>query len=771
MFRYCIICLVLCTVPYLAAAEPVKPSARDIEFFEKSVRPLLHEHCVSCHGPKKQQSGLRFDAQIDFLNGNEDGPVINIDKPDTSRLLLSIRRGGDYAMPPDKPLSQEQVKVLEDWVKRGAPYPADEKTTAKTDATNHWAFQPIQEIQPVLQNGNQNPIDAFIHAKLHQQGIKPLKKADKRVLARRLYIALLGLPPTAAQIDAFVQDQRPDAYLLLVQELLGNKHYGERWARHWLDVARYADNKGYVFTEDRNYPYAYTYRDYLIRSLNQDKPFNRMILEQLAADQLKLDDNADLAAMGFLTVGRRFSNNIHDITDDRIDVVTRGFMGFTVACARCHDHKYDPIPTADYYSLYGVFTSSTEPNELPQIGPAEDREAYDQFLKTLTGLQAQVDSKRRELLDVKLLALNIFVGSSVVNPKTDRILNRADRNQLTDLQRKADNFKAKSVAEPPRAMVMNDLPKPVNAQIFVRGNPNNRGEQVQRRVPHVLTSIQPHAFTKGSGRLELAEAIASDRNPLTARVIVNRVWAWHFGEGLVRTPSDFGLRSEPPTHPELLDWLTTQFIRDGWSIKKLHTWIVTSEAFQRSSFATADQIASDPENRQLAYFPRLRYDFETLRDSMLFVSGKLDEAIGGRSFDLLKHPVVPRRTMYGYIDRQNLPSLFRIFDFASPEQHVAQRFQTTVPQQALYLMNSGFVSEVVQSISDQLASLSELGDAEIIEHLYIKILSRHATEVELKTAIDFLQESRLRRMAHSGFSDYELLIHVLLMTNEFVYMD
>ncbi len=399
----------------------------------------------------------------------------------------------------------------------------------------------------------------------------------------------------------------------MVDRLLASPGYGERWGRHWLDYARYADTKGYVFMEDRKYPFAYKYRDWVVRALNEDMPYDQFLIQQIAADRLPTAaDTGTLAALGFLTVGRRFLNNQADIIDDRLDVLCRTTMGLTVTCARCHDHKFDPITAKDYYALYGVFSSTVEPKE-----PAE-------------------------------------------------------------------------------VMSMADAPQPHNVRVFIRGNPGNPGDEAPRRFLACLAGDDAPLFAQGSGRLELAQAIARRDNPLTARVLVNRVWLQYFGAGLVRTPSDFGLRSEPPTHPKLLDYLALRFMDEGWSLKQLHRLILLSSTYQQASGSAANappQAQRDPENRLLARMNRRRLDLEALRDSLLCVSGALDRTLGGPAVDLASEPFSHRRTIYGLIERQNLPGMFRTFDFAGPDTHSPQRFVTTVPQQALFLMNSRFVAE------------------------------------------------------------------------------
>ncbi len=756
----------------VSAAEPKPAPPEAVEYFEKTIRPILVENCQSCHGPKKQQGSLRLDTAAGLAKGTEGVAIVVAGKPEQSRLIASVQRKGDYPMPPDGvQLKKEQIEALTEWIKQGAVFPARAAVDpGRTKA--HWAFQPVKDPTVPAIAGIKNPVDAFVVAKLTEKGLKPSPAADKRTLARRLFFDLIGLPPTVEELDGFEKDTRPDATEKLIDTLLASPKYGERWGRYWLDVARFADTKGYVFQEDRNYPYAYTYRDYVIRSLNEDKPFNRFIVEQLAADKLALgDDKKPLAAMGFLTVGRRFSNNPHDIIDDRIDTISRGFMGLTVACARCHDHKYDPIPAADYYSLYGVLASSNEPKEYPLIGEIERTPEFEKYEAELKKLEAVTAAGRAKMIDTRQTILSSITGASLRLAKPEKLLNRADFNAMVDLQKKVDQFKAKSPFAPPRAMVLNDNPNPNEPVIFLRGNPNNRGSKVPRRMPEVVGGAARKPFANGSGRLELAEAIASNDNPLTARVIVNRVWGWHFGQALVRTPSDFGVRSDPPTHPELLDWLAKRFIEDGWSLKKLHNRILLSATYQQISTTSDASFRADPENRWLAHQNRRRLDFEGMRDSLLIAGGQLDPTLYGRSVDLFAQPFTKRRSIYASIDRQNLPGTFRAFDLASPEQHTPQRFQTTVPQQALYLMNNAFVAERARAVALRPEVAQATAPSAKLTAIYRAILSRKPSPDEVTVGVAFADEAGKAKVTGNQLTAWEQFAQVLLLSNEFLFVD
>jgi hypothetical protein len=782
------------------------------------------------------------------------------------------------------------ILVLVTGLAWGAPTPP---LSTAAQVKNHWAFQPVK--QPTLPNVSgakwpRTPVDHFVLAQLEVWGRVPSPRADRRTLIRRAYFDLTGLAPSFQEVQKFVADDSPEAWPKLIDQLLASPRYGERWARHWLDVARYADNKGYVGVGvDRLYPYSFTYRDYVVRAFNEDLPYNRFILEQIAADRLELgEDQRPLAAMGYLTLGRRFLNRADDIIDDRIDVVTRGFMALTVTCARCHDHKYDPIPTADYYSLHGVFASSYEPEELPLLGKGSLPPRHAAYLKEKQQQQAAIDKlvhdtyakgraelRRRagEYLgavhDVEVEKLNkeaavqlltqrklnivsalnwqralgkwkaekhpVFLawhglegeGNPLVKRAADRkaqvkvyrdlfaeverqwnalrkkdrkataladanweairqvlhakdtpanvpeTLGESDRNSLLFGQRNKlrnqrsnlGKLAATHPGAPPRAHVMLDKPRAVEPFIFVRGSQGNRGAKVPRQfLEHLSPNRKP--FGKGSGRLELARAIADPKNPLTARVLVNRVWAHHFGRGLVATPSDFGLRAKPPSHPMLLDWLAARFVAEGWSIKKLHRHIMLSATYQQESSDRAGSSRNDPTNTFLWKMNRQRLTFEALRDGILQASGQLDLTLGGRPVNIAKHPTTPRRTLYGFIDRQNLPALFRTFDFANPDAHCPERFENTVPQQALFLMNSPFLAAQSDKLRDIAAKQAPLGQARV-KVLYQKIFQRNPTDAEIIEALEFLNVAGENEQNQA----LSQLAQVLLLSNEFGFVD
>ncbi|HMP04098.1 MAG TPA: DUF1549 and DUF1553 domain-containing protein, partial [Gemmatales bacterium] len=574
-------------------------------------------------------------------------------------------------------------------------------------------------------------------------------------LTRRATFDLHALPPTGEEVEAFLGDRRPDAeaFTDLVDRLLASPRFGERWGRHWLDLARYADERGYIGVGvDRVYPFAWTYRDYVIRAFNDDLPYDRFIQEQLAADLLPRepdDDPGPLAALGFLTVGRRFINNIHDIIDDRIDVVTRTTLGLTVTCARCHDHKYDPISIGEYYGLYGVFASTREPDieQMPLLVRNPSGPEYEAFVQELEQRKAERAKFEADHAEMKEKEPRKFPEQ--VKPFDNRIR----------------QVHARHPGAPPRGMVLNEREKPVEPVVFLRGNPHQRGPRVPRQFLAFLEKETPTPFAQGSGRLELAQAITRPENPLTARVFVNRAWGHLFGQPLVATLSDFGLRSEPPAQDELLDLLAIGFVQDGWSTKRLVRRIMLSAAYQRTSDGDPAAMAADPDNRWLGRQNRRRVDFEALRDGILFVAGSMDDKRGGPSVDLFRPPFSTRRTVYGFIDRQNLPGVLRTFDFASPDTHAPRRFSTTVPQQALFLMNSPLVLEQAEKLVQRLDDQSD--PTRRIEQLYRLVLGRDPRPGELLLAQGFLT-------AGAGPPDAAAWTHLaqtLFMANEFLYVD
>ncbi|MBL8824566.1 MAG: PSD1 domain-containing protein [Planctomycetia bacterium] len=717
-----------------------------IDYFENHIRPILAEHCYSCHGPEKSKGNIRLDLPSDLQKGLDSGPLFVPGKPKQSRLMELLSHSADIKMPPKKKLSDEQIDKVQNWIEQGGHLPKD-KTVVSESWKNHWAFQPVKasSTKPLTETINQ-----LVEKRLRTQSFASAAPADRRTLLRRIKFDLVGLPPSFEEMHNFVNDPAGNDEVMSkwIDKVLVSPQFGERWARHWLDLARYADNKGYIGVGvDRTYPFAWTYRDWVVNAFNQDMPYDQFLSYQIAADQLIRKDNPqDLAAMGFMTVGRRFINNPHDIIDDRIDVTMRSMMGLTVQCARCHDHKYDPVSIKDYYSLYGVFNSSTEPDleEMPLLGmspPPEASAAFNQELVKLKNELTKWDKDHEQ------------------NKKDKPILFFEQRKPL---ENKIRRLHADHPGAPPRGMILLDKPQPVEPVVFVRGNPGNRGPKIPRQFLPFLTNQQVEPFKQGSGRVELAKAITSPDNPLTARVWVNRVWEHLVGKPLVATPSDFGLRSEPPTHPEVLDELAASLVRNKWSTRKLIKSIMMSQVYRQSS-DHAESWKKDPDNRWLARMNRKRLEWEPMRDSLLLVSGQLDSTLGGPSVDIFKQGN-RRRSLYAFIDRQNLPGLFRTFDVAIPDTHSPMRFTTTVPQQTLFFMNSVFLADQVKAFLQQNAIQNITDPTERIHRCYQLIFARDAREHEFALARDYLGNK-------PDPNAWKQWVHALLMTNEFIFVD
>lgn len=669
------------------------------DFFRNSVLPILQDHCFDCHSHAAGESegGLVLDSLYAMVAGGARGSAIDTAllradgdaqlTPEQMRttaskslLLKAVEyQDSDLQMPPDEPLSSEQVVVLRRWLESGAPVPSDfqgSKQNAAVDWQGHWSYQPIppwNQIRQQLSTGatagaSNNPVDQAISIAQMAVGLTTSEPADFETLRWRISYDLTGLPPNASMVQANDSElvDRGQTVPQLIEDLLASGQYGERWARHWMDVARYADNKGYVFQEDREYPEAYKYRDWLIGAFNSDLPYDRFVKLQLAADLVPDARAEDIAALGFLTLGRRFLNNKHDIIDDRIDVLSRGLMGMTLACARCHDHKYDPATQADYYALYGVLNNSHEPGGEPWPHRLQEKDKFS------------------------------------------------------------------------------------DAYIFVRGVAGRRGKKVPRRFVSFLSNEQAAEFEVGSGRLELANRIAASDNPLTARVVSNRVWMHLMGRPLVSTPSDFGIRSEEPRQSQLLDTLAAYLIDQDWSLKQLIRLIVSSDTYQQQSASRSDCVTADPENELYWKANRKRRDFESLRDTLLSAANQLDLSAGGKSQRIDEATPMSRRTVYAYIDRQNLPSVFRTFDLASPDAHTPRRAETSVPQQGLYLLNSNFVATLASRLASESANKFAGATAEQrVDWIFAQVLVRKPSVRERSSALELVRFTNTNKLDHA----------------------
>lgn len=766
--RWFVCCWMLVAVSGLNAQAPA-----DIEFFEKKVRPVLVERCFSCHSAsaKKVRGGLLLDSRTGALKGGDSGPALVPGDPDQSLLVKAVGYlDGNLQMPPSGKLPAGDAAVLTAWIRGGAPFPmARDSKVAKTavnidEGRKFWSFQPPRPTAPPPTKDKawaRMPIDAFILAELEKHGLTPAAAAARGVLLRRATFDLIGLPPSPEEIRAFESDQRPDAYARLVDRLLASPQYGERWGRFWLDLVRYCDI-GEPWLESKGQPYLY--RDWVVQAFNDDMPYDQFVHKQLAADLLPDARPADWAALGLLGLSPTYWKELKldkDVIktvvaeewEERIATVSGTFLGLTVACARCHDHKFDPITTQDYYGLAGIF-ASIRPADRPLVPDAEVkafRTAHGQvreLQKELDKLKAKKDAeapKQAEALKTKIAALKSatphFDAPVASGVEEASLLVLADGPYRTRLEYKM------GIAQ--------------DVAVQIRGNPANPGPLVPRRFLSVLSPSAPVPFRQGSGRLELAQALTREAAPLTARVLVNRVWKHHFGRGLVETPSDFGAQGDRPSHPELLDDLTARFIAAGWSIKWLHREIMLAATYRQSS-RSAPAEATDPENRWLGRMPRRRLEVEAWRDAMLAVTGTLDPRRGGPSQEL-GDPNNTRRTLYGTVKRRELNDLLRLHDFPDPTIHSPNRLPTTTPLQQLYTLNSPFLRQKALALAKRLKTDAPATDEARIQRAYILLFGRPATAHQVQLGLDFLTPP-----SEAAWAQYA---QVLLGSNEFLFVD
>ncbi len=948
---FCLSFLVVFIAP--VTAQQADPT---LEFFETRIRPVLVGNCFSCH-TDNEMGELRLDSRSRVLKGGKSGPAVVPGKPEESLLIRAVRQVGELKMPMEGRLSQQEVADLTAWVQMGVPWPEEPPSITKTEPGKitpedkaYWAFRAIRrpavpEIGEVDDsNWPKSGIDRFVLSRLEAEGLEPAPPAEKRVLIRRAYFDLIGIPPTPKQVDDFLRDRSTEAFARVIDRLLALPHYGERWGRHWLDVARYGEEDARGLSQEY-YPNAFRYRDWVVSALNQDMPYDLFVKAQIAGDLIEPQDGepdqeALIPALGFFGLGPWY----YDVTvprqarsderHDRVDVLTRGFLGLTVACARCHDHKFDPITMNDYYGLAGVFSSSqyreyplapaheveafhrqerkvkeqetailefvqTESAQLGTIlarktapylvatwkalnrevdGTADkssDREAialqehldrevlarwvrylrvpekdhpyldewnalvrrgatlpqieelaltFQQTVLSIIEEKKEIDAGNRIILErnrppkdaaktflpngfstyeefcpgcqtsVESLERDKFVlWSDLLGPPVDaadpserqgavllfqdgegndktggkeleRFLGSEWRSHLESMRAQLENLKKGLPERYPFLHALAESDHPSDIQLHLRGSPFNLGKKVPRRLLEVLSRNEPVSFVEGSGRRELAEAIA--RHPLTARVIVNRIWQHHFGQGIVATPSNFGRLGERPTHPHLLEYLAAKLIDSGFSIKSLHRQIMLSAVYQSSSEYSKENFAKDPENRWLWRTNRRRLDVEALRDSMLFVSGTLDPRIGGptEDWDETNH----RRTIYGKVSRFKLDHTLALFDYPSPAITSEQRNVTHVPLQKLFFLNSDWVIGQAAALAKRLHSDGLSSDEARLREAYLHLFSREAADPELQLGLEFLQKAAGRDGAELAWQQYA---QVLLSSNEFSFVD
>jgi hypothetical protein len=767
----------------------------DSDFFEKRIRPLFEDRCVDCHGPEKQKGDLRLDSRVGWTRGGESGAVILPGKPDDSLLITAVRYWDkSLQMPPKHALEAHEVNDLIDWVKRGANDPRAEepaadgpKKASQVDIENgrkHWAFQPVvKPAPPEVQNKAwvRNDVDLFTLARMEKAGARPAADADRYALLRRVTFDLTGLPPSPGEIAAFVSDTSPDAFARVVDRLLASPRYGERWGRHWLDVVRYADTCGNA--SDYPVPQAYKYRDYVIQAFNDDMPFDQFVREQLAGDLLPADTEEErrrhIVATGYVASARHFaggSGEPHLTIEDAIENTGRAFLGMSLSCARCHDHKFDPISSRDYYALYGIFSSTTFPHpgsegknrpaNLVPLVPPEDAKRLEQIRK---------DELAAVEEEIKVAAKNKTAADAESDAPEKKAKIEAAAKVEADVRKKKKELVEKPLY--PLAYAVSEGASS-NARLQVRGDPKRLGEEVSRGFLAVLGGQTLPKETKQSGRLELARWITDPANPLTARVLVNRIWQHHFGRGLVSTPNDFGTRGQPPSHPELLDYLAQQLVENGWSIKAMHRLLLLSHTSQLASHADS---ATDPTNALWSRAERRRLDAESIRDTLLFVAGELDLTPAG------EHPFPPvhtwgftqhnqffalydtkQRAVYQMQQRLRRHPFLGLFDGADTNASTAIRATSTTPLQSLFAMNDPFVHERAARLATHLASVVS-DESKRLDTAFLTVYGRPAEADERTMLIDYL--TRIAEKKQPRDQAWVSLCRVLLTANEFLYLD
>ncbi len=935
-------------IPLLAAALAATgnpATASDDEFFEESVRPVLVEHCSACHGAQVQMAELDLTTPAGFYRGGQSGPVFVAHDPESSRMMAAVRYEGTVKMPPTGKLPDAQIDALARWIEGGAPWPGHRSESPAPahaaesrwteEQRKHWAFQPVRmQAPPAVVNEEwvRTPVDRFILARLEREGLAPAGRTDDLTLLRRATYDLHGLPPSPAQIRQFLADTEPDRFERLLDRLLSSPRYGEKWGRHWLDVARYADSTG--LDDDIKLPHTWKYRDYVIEAFNRDMPFDEFVVEQLAGDTLR-PNSADglyergIIATGFLAVGTKplvQQDKIkmkYDVVDEQLDTTAKVFMGLTMGCARCHDHKFDPISARDYYSMAAIFASAKNFESLDpsmtvskvHFEPLVSREVYQRFkdhgaeignvklrIKSIRNLAmhryvlsrsgpklaayllaarevyedgADVEEvAAREGLDcetVSLWAEYLEPGSELLlhleqwhdadeanraavaleyqrrfvakgrewigdlaawrerieewdgsgefpeapelPPGADRffsevtlpaelmdegaaasdgpfavptkavdwILPSASLQRVEELRAELQRLEETAPPKPPMAYA----PGPgemVEQRVFVRGNHGAPGEPVPRQFPAILAGKHQEPITEGSGRPELARWLVSQDHPLTARVLANRLWQWHFGHGLVRTPNNFGLMGERPTHPQLLDYLGARLVAGGWSLKAMHRLLMSSSAYQMQSEVSEQAWAGDPANRLVSRFGQRRLVVEEMRDSLLALDGSLDLAMGGVLTESLDsygfknaylHPDdTRRRTVYLPVYRNKLPNLFTLFDFADPSTSTAVRASTSVAPQGLYFMNSEFVHERAGALAERVLEQDGPPDADRVEQAYQLALARSPDAVEVNGALEYMARYPVARDASDPrLERWRSFCRLLLGSNEYSYVN
>ncbi len=771
-----------------ATAASPEFGAEQLEFFESDIRPLLVEHCYGCHSAsaKKSRGGLQLDHRAGLLEGGSRGPAVLPGSPDQSLLVAAVSyEDADLQMPPSGKLSENDVALIKKWVKLGLPDPRERELSGSAplagmsieEGRDFWSMRPlIRASSPTVQNIDAvaDPIDTFILAKLEAAGLKPSPRADRASLLRRATFDLIGLPPTPEDVAAFVSDESPDAYTRLIDRLLATNQYGERWARFWLDKARYTDR---LAGWDGSQASPWLYRDWVVSAFNADVPYDEFITRQLATDLLPSTGPEDHPALGLLGLSPTYWKELKldnslvkgvvaEEWEERVDTIGRTFLGLTLACARCHDHKFDPIKTTDYYALAGV-VASTRMKDRPIVSDERwqpiqaARETVARLTKERQGLQekkarSESEEKRRREINAEIDAAKRSVA--------DYDLPLAAAVEESSIHVLANG--------PNRTKIEYRKGEPRDLRVHLRGDPTKLGETVPRGFISVLSTGPRRSFTQGSGRRELADAIVDDAAPLTARVIVNRIWGEHFGRGIVATTSNFGTQGSRPSHPELLDHLAARFIASGWSLKWLHRTIMLSATYQQSSRMHSDSFAIDPENRLLWRMNRRRLEFESWRDAALAASGRLDLQVGGAP-KALSTDENRRRTLYGLIDRRELDTMLRLHDFPDPAGHSPRREPTTTPVQQLFVLNSPFIRSHARHLHDRLTRRGLPTTDEKVRQVYLWLFGRRATAQQIRLARVFVGAENRTGSQHAAevSTTWQQYLQALLASNEFAFVD
>jgi hypothetical protein len=761
---------------FFGAGQAQETAPAPLEFFEKRVRPVLVERCYPCHSvqSRKQKGGLSLDTREGLLRGGDSGPAIAPGDPEQSLLVKAIRYGDEnLRMPPPKEksrLSAGQVADIESWIRAGAAHarPAAKPEDSAWEARKKWLFEPPADPPLPPRNTGESPIDAFLRAKLAARGLSASPPADRRILLRRVTYDLIGLPPTPEEMDTFVSDDSPDAFAKVVERLLVSPHYGERWGRHWLDLARYAvvrEDSAAKRKEPSEIPEAWRYRDWVIDAFNRDLPYDDFILHQVAGDLLPPKEpggvNVDgIVASGFLAIGEwgiqddNPEKMVWDTADENIDAVGRTFLGLTLSCTRCHDHKFDPLTTRDYYALAGIFVSTHVVAQPAKVG------AHTPMIRIPLVPQAEIDR----------VAFQSSQGDSKIKEIEKALAAASEPPEQQRLKAEMDRLKRTLPAPVPAALGAREGGIPGtsyagfhNARIRIRGDIQRPGDEVPRGFPAVLIRDGSPPISSGSGRWALARWLTSRDHPLTARVMVNRIWRHHFGEGLVRTPSNFGRMGEAPTHPELLDWLAHRFVDSGWSVKAMHRLMLLTAAYRQSSAASPEGLEKDPDNRLLWRMNRRRLEAEAFRDALSAVSDTLDRTRGGPADP---NPAGRRRMIYLMVSRTSKSPFEALFDGADSTSHTDRRTVSTVAPQALFLLNNPFLLESSAALARRLIASTSDGAARGIR-AYRLLFGRSPEPEELRLALDFVAAAG-REKEEQSWTD---LARTLLCTNEFVIID